>query len=339
VRWASATRDPSCVTDPTSDPEPPPRFGPPRRVSVVIPVRNGARVISRQLDALAAQTYPGDWEIVVADNGSTDGTAKVVHDWADQPVQPGQARRPDLRVVDASTWPGVGPARNVGTRAATGDAILYCDADDRCSPGWVACMVAALGEHPIVGGPCSVEADDGSVHPPPTRLHLTLGLVPFPIGGNFGLWLDVFEAVGGFEDENPAAKAEDAEFCLRGWELGYEAGFAPGALMTKARRPDLASTYHQWHGYGMGTMFNVCRYRDRGLPRQLVRQELRIMGWMIVHLAQIRTADGRYRWTRWVAGRIGYLEGYLRFHRLPVAPRPAGARPLLPTGDHRTSMS
>ncbi len=56
------------------------------------------------------------------------------------------------------------------------------------------------------------------------------------------MWREVFDRVGGFENEHPAAKAEDAEFCIRAWEFGYEAGFAPGALMIKARRQDLAST-------------------------------------------------------------------------------------------------
>ena len=328
MRPAPSTRDPSPVNDPEPEPEQQPSFGAARRVSVVLPVRNGADTITRQLDALAAQTYAGQWQIVIADNGSTDGTAAVVTSWGESRAEHPGGRRPDLLVVDASARPGVGPARNVGTRAASGDVILYCDADDRCSPDWVSCMVTALADHPIVGGPCSVEAPDGTIYPAPTDLHRTLGIVPFAIGGNFGVWRQVFDRVGGFEDEHPAAKAEDAEFCLRAWEFGYEAGFAPGALMIKARRQDLASTYRQWHGYGMGTMFNVCRYRDRGLPRRLLAQEVRVVGWMIVHIVRIRTPDGRHRWLRWGAGRIGWIEGYLRFHQLPVAPQPPDARPM-----------
>ena len=293
---------------------------PPARVSVVVPVRNGAGVIARQLDALAAQTYDGDWEVVIADNGSTDGTAAVVAAWAD--------RLPRLRVVDAGARPGVGPARNVGTRAASGDAALYCDADDACAPGWVAAMVRALAEHPIVGGPCSVEDPDGTVHPAPTDLHRTFDVVPFPIGGNFGLWVDVFERVGGFEEDHPEAKAEDAEFCIRAWELGYVAGFAPGALMVKARRLDLRSTYHQWRGYGVGSVFNLWRYRDRGIVPVVLRHEARMLGWMLMHLGRLASHDGRHRWVRWFSGRVGWLEGYLRFRRLPPRPRPPGARPL-----------
>ena len=65
----------------------------PRSVSVVMPTRNVAETVGGQLAALAAQTYTGDWELVVADNGSTDDTAPVLHRWAD--------RIPHLRVVDA----------------------------------------------------------------------------------------------------------------------------------------------------------------------------------------------------------------------------------------------
>src|SRR5206468_3683315 len=49
----------------------------PDLVSVIIPVRNGAATLGSQLRALAAQTYPGLWEIVIADNGSTDATAAI----------------------------------------------------------------------------------------------------------------------------------------------------------------------------------------------------------------------------------------------------------------------
>ena len=311
-----------------SDPDPanPPRptSGVPALVSVVLPVRNGAAVIARQLDALAAQTYVGPWEVVIADNGSTDGTAAVVAGWSD--------RLPGLRVVDAGARPGVGPARNVGTWAASGDAVLYCDADDACVPEWITAMVAALADHPIVGGPCAVEDPDGTVYPAPTALHATFGVVPFPIGGNFGVWVEVFDRVGGFEQDHPEAKAEDAEFCIRAWELGYVAGFAPGALMVKARRLDLASTYRQWRGYGVGTMFNMWRFRDRGVPARVLRGEARIIGWMILHLAKVATPDGRHRWVRWASGKVGWVEGFIRFRKLPPAPRPPGAPPLTP--DH-----
>jgi len=83
------------------------------RVSVVMPVLNGAATLPQQLRALAAQTYPGRWELVVADNGSTDETAQVVREWT--------GRLPCLRLVDASDRMSTNYARNV--RTLTADAI------------------------------------------------------------------------------------------------------------------------------------------------------------------------------------------------------------------------
>src|SRR5690606_10578144 len=91
------------------------------QISVVIPARDAARWIDAQLGALACQEVPVPWEVVVADNGSTDDTVARAEAWAD---------RLPVRVVDASGRPGPNHARNQGTAAARGDLLLYCDADD-----------------------------------------------------------------------------------------------------------------------------------------------------------------------------------------------------------------
>ena len=51
-------------------------------LSVVIPAHNVAETLGAQLDALAAESWDGEWEIVVVDNCSTDGTAALVRDHA-----------------------------------------------------------------------------------------------------------------------------------------------------------------------------------------------------------------------------------------------------------------
>ncbi|MBA2624808.1 MAG: glycosyltransferase family 2 protein, partial [Acidimicrobiia bacterium] len=112
---------------------------PPIRFSVVIPSLDAAHVIGQQLDALAGQTFDGDWEVVVVDNGSKDGTASLAESWTD--------RLPALRVVDASERQAHTYARNAGARAATGDWLLYCDADDIVAPGWVAAFASHAERH------------------------------------------------------------------------------------------------------------------------------------------------------------------------------------------------
>src|SRR2546426_8436308 len=116
----------------------------PTLISVVIPVLNGVDTLPAQLEALSGQTYSGRWEMIIADNGSTDGTPDLVRTWTD--------RIPGLRIVDASDRKGQAHARNVGAAAALGDFIAFCDADDVATPGWLDGMVRAAPWTDLVGG-------------------------------------------------------------------------------------------------------------------------------------------------------------------------------------------
>src|SRR4051812_37521166 len=105
-------------------------------LSVVIAARDAESTLGEQLRALEAQEWDGTWEVLVVDNGSTDGTVDVVRRAA--------TGWPALRLVPATN--GVGPAyaRNVGARAAAGRSLAFCDADDVVAPGWVVAVGAAL---------------------------------------------------------------------------------------------------------------------------------------------------------------------------------------------------
>ncbi|MES1211451.1 MAG: glycosyltransferase family 2 protein, partial [Acidobacteriota bacterium] len=118
----------------------------PRKLSVIIACLNAASTLRDQLDGLAGQTWSGDWErdweVIVADNGSTDGSQALVESY--------RGRIPGLRVVDASDRKGQAHARNVGSVHATGDALLFVDADDQVAPGWLEALAAALSRHAFV---------------------------------------------------------------------------------------------------------------------------------------------------------------------------------------------
>src|SRR5436309_9736329 len=101
-------------------------------VTVAIPMRNAAATIAEQLEALVDQDFTGEWEVVVADNGSTDDSRDIVRRFAD--------RLPDLRVLDASQAVGAAHARNVALREARGDVFVVTDADDVVDRGWVTAM-------------------------------------------------------------------------------------------------------------------------------------------------------------------------------------------------------
>jgi glycosyltransferase involved in cell wall biosynthesis len=116
----------------------------PTLVTVVLPVRNGERHLGRQLAALAGQSYPDPWELLVVDNGSTDGSREVARSFAGE--------LPQLRIVDASSHRGLNYARNIGVDAARGDLLAFCDADDAADPGWLAGLVDAAAGADIAGG-------------------------------------------------------------------------------------------------------------------------------------------------------------------------------------------
>ncbi|HOF61746.1 MAG TPA: glycosyltransferase family A protein [Candidatus Latescibacteria bacterium] len=105
-------------------------------VSVCIPLYNKAQYIQRALDSVLAQTYR-DFEVIVVDDGSTDGGADIV------------ARCGDPRVILVrQTNVGPGAARNRGAAAAQGEFLGFLDADDEWYPSFLAATVDYLEAHP-----------------------------------------------------------------------------------------------------------------------------------------------------------------------------------------------
>ena len=95
--------------------------------TVVVPVYNGLPLVLDQLAALARQQFDLCWEVVLADNGSTDELLRRPLHW--------RTNFHRLRIVDASSVRGPAHARNSGASVARGDLLLFCDADDVADPG------------------------------------------------------------------------------------------------------------------------------------------------------------------------------------------------------------
>ena len=112
-------------------------------LSVVIAAYDAAATLGTQLEALVGQAPGLEWEVVVADNRSTDATATVAKSFAD---------RLDLRVVPAPAKANAAYARNVAVATCEAGWIAFVDADDMVAPGWVESMAHALREHQFVAG-------------------------------------------------------------------------------------------------------------------------------------------------------------------------------------------
>ena len=98
-------------------------------VSVVIATYNRKELLTTCLRCLDAQDYPRDrFEVIVVDDGSTDGSAEMVRNWS---------ARYSLRCI-AAGHQGPGPARNFGVAHALGDIIIFIDDDAFASPWFIA---------------------------------------------------------------------------------------------------------------------------------------------------------------------------------------------------------
>ena len=164
-------------------------------ISVVIPMRNGEPYIR---DTLASVLSQGgvELEVVVVDDGSTDGSPQTVASMGDGRVR-----------VIAGPSQGIAPSLNAGLSAAAGDYIVRCDADDLLEPGRLAAQAAWLEEHDDYAAVCGSyvtvspqgklvsELDTGAeaveitdeLHRGKTRTHF----------GTFMTRLSVIEALGG----------------------------------------------------------------------------------------------------------------------------------------------
>lgn len=102
------------------------------RVSVIMPVHNGERFIAEAIDSVLAQTLQ-DWELIVVDDGSTDGTPQILAEFGD----------PRVTVIHQENR-GAAAARNAALDLATGEYIGLLDADDLYLPNALEDMVDFL---------------------------------------------------------------------------------------------------------------------------------------------------------------------------------------------------
>lgn len=107
-----------------------------QRVSIVMPVFNGAAFIGEAIDSVLAQTYE-DWELVVVDDGSTDHTPEILEHYGDPRI---------IRTRQANQ--GEAAARNTALDLARGEFVSFLDADDLYLPNALADMVRYFDAHP-----------------------------------------------------------------------------------------------------------------------------------------------------------------------------------------------
>jgi glycosyltransferase involved in cell wall biosynthesis len=284
----------------------------PELVTVIVPVRDGEKTLPQEFEALSQQAYSGSWEVVVADNGSTDGTRAVCAAWA--------GRLPGFRVVDASDRAGSSHARNVGAAAAQGDLLAFCDADDVVDPHWLAALVDAARQHDLVGGTQEASRlNDATVQKSRgarTRSALVrpLGFLPFAPTSNLAVWADVYRTVGGLDVDYP--QAHDVEFSWRAQVEGFDLGHAPEAVVHYRYRSTVKGVAKQAYLTGFDAVQLYRDYHAHGARRPSGRATLRRWLASVVRIPLILVPSQRIGSVRLLANNAGRLVACARFRVL-----------------------
>lgn len=187
-------------------------------VSIVTAAYDAAATLGATIDSVLAQT-DDDWELVIVDDGSTDGTLALAERFASTDTR--------IRVLTQANA-GTAAARNAGVSASRAPWLVMLDADDLLSPDFLERMTAFRDEHP---GFDIYSADGELLLPDGRRLPLVPG-TPMPgrvrsvtvagqlweslVPGTSVMHRDVFERCGGYRD----VYSEDYDFWLRALILG-----------------------------------------------------------------------------------------------------------------------
>lgn len=201
-------------------------------VSVVVPVFNGEPFLADALRSAFQQECPPA-EIIVIDDGSTDGSAEVAH------------RFPGVRYIHQPNQ-GVAAARNAGIAAASCGLIALLDADDVWAPEKLAIQVDWLKEHPETG---YVTAMFRNFLEPgtPKPLWITEKQLREDLPGgmpNLVVRKPVFDLVGLFDATY--RQGADFDWVLRAREAGIQSATLPQTLLH--RRIHESNLSHQWQG-------------------------------------------------------------------------------------------
>jgi glycosyltransferase involved in cell wall biosynthesis len=228
-------------------------------VSVIVPARNAAGSLPALLEALEPQRHHDAVEVLVVDDHSTDGTARVARAGGAQVVRP--------------TERGVYAARNAGIAAARGRVLALTDADCVPSEEWVERGLARLGN----GRPRVLAGRIDVPLGPRPRLAAMLDVTHYydqaryaqeghAAGGNLWISREVIEAVGPFDDG--LLSGGDTEFGRRATEAGYPIEYAPEVVVRHRPVDRAAAIARRSFRLGRGAVqrqrAHVTEHRHRG---------------------------------------------------------------------------
>lgn len=299
-------------------------------VTVLASTRNNAERLDLTLESLSRQQVPNDvlWEVVVADNGSSDPTPAVLELWS---------RRMPLRRV-SEPLPGVSRGRNTALASARGELIVFTDDDVIVPPDWISTYLAAYrarGGNYFYGGPIDSELEgelprDGWLRFAPASVRgLDWGETAHQLkrgeyftGANWACSAAAARRAGGFDvrmgpgGTSGPSGGEESDLMERLVQTGLKGWYLPDTRIrhwvpaAKTRPQHLLARWQTlaavtaWKGRAWYGRYRVGRIPWRLYP-ELAQSLVKVMAARLGLVDRVE-ADGQLAWTRgmWTGFRL-----------------------------------
>jgi len=230
------------------------------RITAAVPCYNAEKFIAGCIQSLLEQSRPPD-EILVVDDGSNDRSAEIISSVgrAFQPVSVGRSIQPVVKLITLDKNMGVAHARNVLLKEASGDVVVFIDADAVADRNLIRELEARYEVGVDGAGGRAVEAAGDSLADRWRRLHASQGHgdefkpnVDFLWGVCSSFRREVLLEAGGF-DERFRTNGEDAELGFRLNAMGRRLVYAPDAIVHHKRTDTIISLckmMYRWYYWG-----------------------------------------------------------------------------------------
>lgn len=241
--------------------------------SIIIPCFNRADLTLQCLESLVGSTEPGNYQVIIVDNGSTDNT----------PALQRLARR-NFVVLRNSRNLGFARACNQGAAAADGTHLVFLNNDTVASPGWLSALLQPFDEDNTIGivgarllfpdGTIQHAGMTIDIHPETGEVHGTLlhyraqaddptvllpQFVDLVAGAAMAVRRQVWDQVGGFH-EGYWNGNEDVDFCLTARSLGWTVLYQPNSVLV---HHESQSGPERWTGYARNVELLTTRWASR----------------------------------------------------------------------------
>jgi len=242
------------------------------KYSVIIPAYNAEKTIAACLESLLRQDTGGEErEVIVVDDGSSDGTAAIVRGY------------PSVRYIYQKNR-GPAAARNNGVRSAAGDIVLFSDSDCDAARDWISQMVRPFSDPAIAGvkGAYRTRQKEWVAQIVQAEYEMKYEkmkkekYIDFIDTYSAGFRRDLFLGSGGYDESFPGASVEDQEFSFRLYRRGCRMVFNPDAIVYHIHSAALTGYFRKKFNIGFWKISVLKRHYDKILRDSHTPQTLKL---------------------------------------------------------------